>query len=639
MLKRIASILGMSKPKKSKGRASLKQAWAGNSWVKAMFGSGSSLGLSGYFSTDSNRKVGDPIPEVNGTANDLLRADVYTLTRQLRHLERNNATIRSIVEGHLADNVGTGIGVVPDTGDESVNERIRQEWERESDILGICGESDTELQRLWCREIDISGNLLARIIQDDSRTPLGLSPIAILPLELEWLSREPVGVEAGNSFCAGIEFDRYGRPVAYHLCDPNGDGVVERVPAKWILHGFERKRAQMAIGEPRLCSVIERSLQRGRLIDTELKSAINASALSTFLKSGAHEEPSDDGDTDSQGNPIYMTEFPVGAHANLAPGDDIGVIQTTRPNMEVQEFAKAMDGDLAGAAQVSRIWLTRDGSAYNFANSKFDQIRTNMVVRPWQLWFGRIAAGRVYEYFLPYILNRLGLALKPEYRRYKLQPDVPQETDEKASAQALETSLKLGVTTRETYCSQRGQDWRKIAEQLALEQQTMEALGVKLGDPAPAPAPPVEVEDDEEDPEPKEDPKDEEKEEARAVRAHTRNVELARAGAPSVSVNIPASTQPAPVVNIRNDLPAPVVTVAGPAITVEPSPVTVINEIRQEPQSAPVVNVTVPQQAAPVVNVMAAPAAVVVENTLEVPARTIRATQQKDGSVLMEPQE
>jgi hypothetical protein len=52
---------------------------------------------------------------------------------------------------------------------------------------------------------------------------------------------------------------------------------------------------------------------------------------------------------------------------------------------------------------------------------------------------------------------------------------------------------------------------------------------------------------------------------------------------------------------------------------------------------APVVNVQVPQQAAPIVNV--ASPSVTVQNEVIVPQRTVKATPQKDGSVLMVPQE
>jgi lambda family phage portal protein len=461
---------------KRRAAQSVIQSWLGPSWSQSMLGVGGSLGLSGYYSTDPRRKVGDPIQEVGGTLNQLLGGDLYRLARQLRQLDRNNASIRAIIEGHLADLIGTGIGVAPDTGDEDLNQRIKAEWDLESDRLGVCGESDTELQRLWCREIDVAGNALGRVVPDAQRPP-GYAPISILPLEVEWLS--PVGeIKPGNSFCAGVEFDGYGRPVAYHLCDPNGNGTVERVDASLIIHGFERKRAQQAVGEPRLCAVIERALQRARLIDSELRSAVNASTLSTFLKSPYHHDVTDEGDTDSAGESVYLTEFPLGTHANLAPGDEIGVVKSDRPNMEVQDFARALDGDIAAAASSSRVWLDRDGSQYNFANSRFDQIRTNMLVRPYQMWFGKACAGRVYEIYLPFILARLGISPRPGISRYRLQPDIPQETDEKASADALARMQASGVTTRDDWLSQRGKDWRKIAEQAHIEQLESDAQAV-----------------------------------------------------------------------------------------------------------------------------------------------------------------
>lgn len=443
-----------------------------------------------YYATDRSRVTAESLLAPGGMPGSLIAAGHRDLARLLRQLERNNDSIRAIVAGHRADIIGTGISVIPDTGDARTDSTIKRAWQDYEAAAGAAGESMMELQRMAIGEWDCSGNPFARLVYDASRASDGRIPLAVIPLEIEWLATQPVeDVPAGLTFAYGIIIDDIGRPVYYDIVNPD-TGASERVPASSIVHAFERKVPRQVIGEPNLCAVIERSAQRGRLIDTEIHSAINASAWTTWIEqqAGAGNDGfpanSEDYDENSDGGTDPISDVRPGAHYNAAEGEKLHLIQATRPNTDVTLFASALNGGLAAAAGVSKVWLDRDGSQYNFANARFDQIRSKMLIRPVQEWFGPQYVSRIYRAVLPLIAAAEGIAwptdsaARMRLMRHRLQPDVPPELDEKGAAEALATMLENNGTTLEQWHGERGRDWEQVIEQRAREVERMRALGL-----------------------------------------------------------------------------------------------------------------------------------------------------------------
>jgi lambda family phage portal protein len=455
------------------------------SWSKAQFLSAMHQG-GAYHPLDKGRLVADPIRYASGTMNALLSMSVQELSDILRQLERNNATVRAAVEAYKARVVGTGITVRPDTGNDDWDKRISDRWNEIRSHLGADGESDMELQRIWCGDCVVSGACFGRFVAIEDRIDQGLPPLAVIPMELEWLCESTDrDIPAGHTFAHGIEYDRYGRRKYYHIKNPErSDARIERVPASQIIHGFERRRARQVIGEPVIVAIIERALQLGRLTDTEIQAAANALCLTTFTKSQYPPDTlDDDKDTDSDGEDRMITEFPIGAHVNLPEGEDAGAFKIERPNTNVPKFCHSLNKDMAAAAGVSIVDLDRDGSQYNFANSRFDQIRSNMNTKPFQRWFGPATIGRIYEEFLPYLTLAAGLSWPDErstrmkhLRKYQLQPDIPPEHDVGGAAQAFTSLFEIGGATLEDWYSQKGEDWKRKIEQWKMEKQVLREM-------------------------------------------------------------------------------------------------------------------------------------------------------------------
>jgi capsid protein len=255
------------------------------------------LGLGGYSTTEPSNKITRDFRPSNRSALDLAVSDLPTVRSQGRQLDRVHGPARAATEAIAANIVGSGIALHPDTGDEIADAKLLDAWNAWIETCGINGETLWQLQTQAARELAPVGEFIWRIVVIPDADP-GTIPLRVMPLESEWLAQYPGNSAAeGTTFAAGKELDRFGRAVATHLEDPNGRWPgVERVPEKWIIHGFEPRRAVMVRGEPWLAPVIQTMLQERRLVDAELRSAENTAGMAAAItQKDAEVIASDDG--------------------------------------------------------------------------------------------------------------------------------------------------------------------------------------------------------------------------------------------------------------------------------------------------------------------------------------------------------
>jgi lambda family phage portal protein len=600
----------------------------------------------GYNVLDPRRKIIDrgQMFANKATANQLLNGGLSQIRTYCRHLERNNPTAQAAVLALDALVIGSGIDLEPDTGDDATNGLVRKifyDWMRS---VAVDGSDIYQLQHTAMRECPVAGEWVWRII------PGGEGPInlRVLPLEGEWLSdAEGASPANGCTMAAGVELDRYGTPVAYFLVPPEG-GKPEKVAAASIIHGFEKKRSLQARGEPWFTPVIETLMNERDLVDVELKAATVTANIGLAIESEYHDAP----DTDTHGSaddPVQA--LGLGSVVRLYPGEKVNAFHHTRPSQQIAPFRQMLRGDIAAALRIPQRFLDRDVSRANYSSMRADMLDTQRLLQPIREMVGHKTIGALYRIAAPYISAMIGTAIDPT--RYRLLPDGQPYVDPVKDIRAATDAIAAGLSTWEAEIGARGGDYRQVWAQLAKEQKEAVALGIKLdvsatnapapqtsvgevaAPPAPIPANPQDETEDE-----TEDGANGAANQEAEERRHQRAVELAKIAAPIVPPpqNFHISVLPGqpPSVTVRNEVPAqaaPVVNVAAPTVNVAAP------EVRIDAQPAPVVNVTVPQQPAPTVINQVNPTPITIDNTVEVPARTIKAVPQRDGSVLMTPQE
>ena len=140
------------------------------------------------------------------------------LRAKSRDLVRRNAWANAALESYVANAIGTGIkpqSMVKAAEQREAIQTLWRDWALEADAAGLT--DFYGLQALACRAMLEGGEAIVRLRY--RRLEDGL-PVA---LQIQVLEAEHLPVtlnitaDNGNVIRAGIEFDRLGRRVAYHL--------------------------------------------------------------------------------------------------------------------------------------------------------------------------------------------------------------------------------------------------------------------------------------------------------------------------------------------------------------------------------------------------------------------------------------
>lgn len=177
------------------------------------------------------------------------------LRRRARHAYRNNPYARSIIDSRVSNLVGTDISPEWLAANEPVAEAFHDLWQDSQHELDFYGTADFYgLEEQVARAENQDGEVIARLLTP----PRGLG--LMVPLQVQLLEADHLPLakcerwENGNEIRYGIEYDRSGRRVAYHLERNHpgesvllsGPGETVRVPAAKVLHVFRPLRPGQA---------------------------------------------------------------------------------------------------------------------------------------------------------------------------------------------------------------------------------------------------------------------------------------------------------------------------------------------------------------------------------------------------------
>ncbi|MGL5631738.1 MAG: phage portal protein, partial [Azovibrio sp.] len=218
------------------------------------------------------------------------------LRAKSRDLVRRNVWAAAGVEAFVANAIGTGIKPQSMIQDAELRETLHclwSDWSEEADAAGLT--DFYGLQTLACRALLEGGEVLVRLryrYPEDGLT-VGLQLQVLEPEHLPLtLNME---LASGNVVRSGIEFDRLGRRVAYHLyrshpgegglspMSGTGDMEIVRVPASEIIHLFRPLRPGQIRGEPWLTRALVKLNELDQYDDAELVRKKTAAMFAGFV--------------------------------------------------------------------------------------------------------------------------------------------------------------------------------------------------------------------------------------------------------------------------------------------------------------------------------------------------------------------
>ena len=276
-----------------------------------------------------------------------------SLRDQARHLEQNHDLARGALQTLVANIIGPyGIGIEPQPRnaegliDDDLAAQILTLWRDWSEKPEVTWSMDwPALQRQLCRAWLRDGEVLAQVIEGP--TPL-LDHGTQVPLSLEAIEADHLPWDLNGespSITAGVERNAWGRPVAYHIYkqhpgDVGRSGLLtlnldtKRVPASRMLHVKLADRIRQARGVSIFASVLSRLDDIKDYEESERVAAKVAASMAAFIRKGSPDFYASEAD----GEPRDLRFRPGMIFDDLLPGEEIGMIDSNRPNPQLETF-------------------------------------------------------------------------------------------------------------------------------------------------------------------------------------------------------------------------------------------------------------------------------------------------------------
>ena len=309
----------------------------------------------------------------NLSPNQLTQKSAVILRTQARQLQRNNDITRGILRTMTNNIVGpNGIGIEPQPrrADGSIHEAYAKalrdawrDWQRLPEVTGR--HTGAKVQRLMCSTWLRDGESFA---QELIGSVPGLVHGTKVPFSLEMFEPDfvPYFYNQGT-IQQGIERNAWGRPIAYHVykTNPAETGAIasdlKRVSADRVHHIALLDRIGQLRGVSEFASVISRLEDIKDYEESERIAAKISASLTAYVK-----KTSPDGyvgaNLDQNGDPISRTigMAPGMVIDSLAVGEEIGLIDSNRPNPNVVTFRMGQLRAVAAGVGASYSSIARD---------------------------------------------------------------------------------------------------------------------------------------------------------------------------------------------------------------------------------------------------------------------------------------
>lgn len=309
------------------------------------------------------------------SADGAVKVSAKSLRDQARDLDANHDIVTGLfdrLEERVVGAKGIGVEPLPLNIDGTVNRdlmaSIKRAWGEWSVSPETSGEhSRAEMERLICRTWLRDGEMFAQHIHG---TVPSYQYLTAVQYALEILEPDycPISYDDSKAGIAqGIERNAWRRVRGYHVFKEHpADSTRYNADTKFIkasemLHVASRKRIGQSRGVSILHSVIIRLADLKDYEESERVAARIAAALTMFIKKGdpgLYANPGEGVDEKSG-----LRNFSLGPGMifdGLAPGEDVGMLESNRPSALLEGFRDAMLRAVASGTRLGSSTLSKN---------------------------------------------------------------------------------------------------------------------------------------------------------------------------------------------------------------------------------------------------------------------------------------
>ena len=396
-----------------------------------------------------------------------------------------------------------GVGITPRWKDK----RYRELWDEHAKTADADGVLDAYgLQTLGVRAWFSDGEVFMR------RRPRSLTLPLAAPVQYQLIESAfcPMfdatawpGMPEGNEIRQGVEFNNYGRRVAYwmyreHPHDPNAKATPDkliRVAASDIRHMFEPKRPGQVRGASELSAMLVRIRNSSDFEDAVLDRQKLANLFVTFITRALPTLDAGDFDPDTglprwydrKGNPMASLE--PGIQQELLPGEDVKFANPPEAGTSYPEYLRSTHLGTAAAG----------GMPYELLSGDIKDV-SDRTLRVVINEFRRLARQRQWQIVVPMLCQPMvdwwadALRLKGDLAESDMRaakspewsPEGWEYIHPTQDAEGKKIELEMGVTSRARIAGERGDSIEDIDDERETDLKRSKDKGLE---PPPKPEP------------------------------------------------------------------------------------------------------------------------------------------------------
>lgn len=438
----------------------------------------------------------------------ILRSNLRTIRSRSRDLAINNDYARGFLwqvaknvagpEGiHIQNKAKRPSGELDTDANAKIEENYAEFCRRGNfDVTGQLGGIDGD--RLFIQTVARDGEIIIRFVEGFDN-PWNF---AVQFLESDHLdeSLNVTRLPNGNSIRMGVEFNKWMRPVAYHLLTEHpGDyswmwnkRQYERIPAEQILHPFILERINQPRGVPWMHSAMTRLNNIGAYEEAEIVAArIGASTMGIWeMDENADPETIPGQTTEDTDDETPLMEMEPGIFVKAPLGYKLKPFDPNHPAGNFGSFMKSSLRGISAGLLVSYNTLASDLESVNYSSLRAGSLEERDMWKLLQKWMVVNYKAEVYRRWLRMALLtqqvKLPTAKFEQLHKPKFIPRTWAWVDPVKDVEANITALDNLLTTRSDLATEQGEDFEEILIRRAEEEKMMEKYGIRPAEKTPA---------------------------------------------------------------------------------------------------------------------------------------------------------
>jgi lambda family phage portal protein len=430
-----------------------------------------------------------------------LKNDAKNLRVRARDASLNNIYARTYLKSLVQNVIGPyGINLKmtiknPNgTPDEIANYMLEQRWKEFGKKVTVDGKSLRELLKTVIETVPRDGEIFLVMRKGTNFGPYLLN---VQCFESEYCDQEynEVSTDGTTVINQGIEYDYYGRPVAYHLWKfaPNsvqarsiGHNERIRIPADEVLHIYSKERVSQGRGFPWLSAALISLSHITEYTKSELIASRVASAKMGFIyrPKGSEETVGDYEDSADPGS--FIDESVPGSFSVLPEGWQVQEFDPQNPNASYPQFIKAVLEGVAASLGIAYHTLSGDLSSANYSSLRQGALAERETFKECQQWLIESLLQPLFEAWLTNVLAfslegvRLPISKFSQFNQTQWRPRVYPWVDPAKDMAATVAALEQNIRSRTEVCESLGRDFDDVIREIAAENELAKSLGVTI---------------------------------------------------------------------------------------------------------------------------------------------------------------